>query len=142
MYLVPTSLQGGDCFLPLQTVPLNSLLSLRLAPLLPRCANKAASPSSEKVPQLEIGSLSVQVHGFSLVQIQSYASPAPLFLSFVSLQKGIPHPCACLISPSLQSCTYGPPGCPCGSLETSLSLCSLDSWNSKSFGLNTVVFEG
>ena len=40
-----------------------------VAPLLPRCTNRAASPSTEKAPQLEMGSLSVPVRGFILVQI-------------------------------------------------------------------------
>lgn len=80
----------------------------------------------------------------SLVQIQSYASPASLPLLFVSLQKGIPPLCSSAahrISPSLQSRTYGPPVCPGRSLEASLSRCYPGSCSSKSFGLNTAVFE-
>ena len=56
--------------------------------------------------------------------------PQTLSLPFVSPQKGIPPLSAYaahFLFPSSQSCTYGLPGCPHGSLEMSLLLCSLDS---------------
>ena len=101
-------------------------------------------PQSREAPQLEIGPFSVPVHGFSLVQMQSYASPASLSLPFVSPQKWILPLCSSttrFLSPCLQSFTYGLSGCPSGALEASLSLCLLDSWSSKSLGLHTAVFE-
>ena len=119
--------------------------NLGVAPLLPRYTNMAAGPSQKKALQLETGSLSVPIKGFFLVQIKSYTSPASLSFPFVFPQKGIPpvHAYAAhFISPSSQSCTYGLPGYLHGSLETSVSLCSPYSWNSKSFGLNTAVLQG
>ena len=96
----PPALQGGDQFLRDCTPDLPP--NPGVAPLLPRYTKRAASPSQKKVLQLEMGSLSVPVQGFSLVQIQSYVSPATRSLPFVSLQKGIPllHAYeACFISP-------------------------------------------
>ena len=77
-----------------------------------------------------MGSLSVLFRGFSLVQIQSYASPASLSLPFVSTQKGIPPLGAYVahfISLSSQSPTYGPSGCPGVSLVDSVFFLP-DSW--------------
>ena len=119
--------------------------SLSSPPLLTLCLSLSLS----KINIKKIESLSFflipEVHGFSLVQIQSYTSIAYLSLPFVSLQKGIPslHSYAAhFISPIFQPHSYGLPIYPCGPLETSLSLCSPDSWNSKSSVLNTAVFEG
>ena len=115
-----------------------------LALLLSRCSNR-----TEKAPQLETGSFSIFPHplvcGFSLVKIQSYTSTDSLSLPFVSPQKGIPPLCtqaAHFISASLQSCTYCLLCCPFGPLEMFLSLCSPDSWTSKSSCINTAVFAG
>ena len=92
----------------------------------PQVCELDSRTQSGESPTVRDWTFSIPIRGFSLVQIQSYSFPASLSLPFVSLQKGIPPICAyvaCFISPSLQS------------LETSLSLCNLDSWNSKSFGL-------
>ena len=69
---------------------------------------RAADPSPEKALQLEIGSFSILVCGFSLVQIQSYTSPASLSLPFVSLQKGIPPIHALRPVLSLPVCNHAP----------------------------------
>ena len=95
--LTPTA----DCASELVTEP-------GAGPLLPRCVNRAAGPSPEKAPQLETGSFSVPVCGFSLVQIQPYTSIASPFSSLCA--EGDPHLCssaARCISPSLKPRTYG-----------------------------------
>ena len=86
----------------------------------PQSRDPDSWPSPEQALQLEMGFFSVLVGGFSLVQIQSYASPAALSLPFVSLQKGIPLLCSFHVSQFrithlLQS------GYPCGSLEATVS---------------------
>lgn len=61
---------------------------------LPLVREQGSRPSAEKAPQLEIGSLSVLIGGFSLVQIESYAAPACLSPPFVSPQRdpSVPPP--------------------------------------------------
>ena len=117
-----------------------------LAPLLPRHINRAAGPSPEKARHLEIRSVSFFSVPRSMGFLWSKYSPtASLSLPFVSSKKGIPalsSYASHFISPSFQSCTCGPPSCPHGPLEMSLSLCSSYSWNSKFSDLNTAVFEG
>ena len=163
IYTFFPSTQGRGLLSP--TAPLSSLPNPGMAPFPSRFVRRAAGPSPEEDPQsriltlkgickLEIGSLSIFFHslvqsvvwgGFPLVQIQPYTSTASLSLPFISPQKGILPPrayTACFISPSLQARTCGSPGCPLGPLEMFLSLCSLDSWNSKTSGLNTAMFEG
>ena len=111
----------------------------------PQVRKQGSWSPSEEAPWLGIGAFSVPVHGFSLVQIQSYASPATLSLPFVSLQKGIPPLrayTACFISPSSQPEHLWPARLSWCAPGDSLSLCSPDSWNSMSCGLNTALSEG
>ena len=74
----------------------------------------------------------IPVLGVSLVRKQSHTSTTfCLFLFLLSL-------CRRGSLPSMPiSCTYGPASCLCGPLEMCLSVCNLNSWNSKSSGLNT-----
>ena len=63
------ALQGGDRFLLRQTVPLIYHQPRAGSPP-PQVREQGAGPSLKKSLQLEMGSLSVPVRGFSLVQIQ------------------------------------------------------------------------
>ena len=111
--------------------------------LLPRCANQAAGLSPEKTLQLEIGSLSWSVvflsSGYSLML------PWPLFVFPLSLCRRGSLPSVPLLPVlSLTVHNHALVACqvvPLGPWEASLSLSTLDSWSSKSFGLNTAVFE-
>ena len=126
----------ADCTLDLTPNP-------GVASLLPRCETRAPGPSLRKALQLQIRSLSVPVQSF-LLSRYSPMLPQLLFLFPLSLRRrgSLPSLPTQPVFSLPRSYTYGPPACPGESLGTSLSLCSPDSWNSKSFGLNTSVFEG
>ena len=105
----------------------------------PQVCDLGSQPQSQESPT-EIGSFSVPVRGFSLVQIQSHAFPATLSLPFVSPQKQTPLACSFYLS-QFTILHLWPSGCPGGSLEAQLSLFLLDSWDSKSFGFNASLRE-
>ena len=58
--------------------------------LLPRCVNRAASPSPKKAPQLEMGSLSIPVQGFFSCQDTVLHCPSCSFSSLCLSAEGDP----------------------------------------------------